>query len=108
MNFNASPRTHRSRCSAWWAAAIVIVLTLLNVAGLRASARTQNVLTVIEVAGLAAVVVAGFYASAKLGMNATPRVPTRCSSGPANSESEPDEVQQGSATPSSRSTISKL
>ena len=50
--------------SAWWAAAVVIVLALLNVAGLRASARTQNVLTVIEVAGLAAVAVAGFYASA--------------------------------------------
>ena len=50
--------------AAWWAATIVIVLTLLNVAGLRASARAQNVLTVIEVTGLAAVVVAGFYAAA--------------------------------------------
>jgi amino acid transporter len=50
--------------SAAWAAAVVIVLTLINIAGLRASARTQNVLTVIEVTGLVAVAVAGFYAPA--------------------------------------------
>ena len=50
--------------AAWWAASIVIVLALLNVAGLRATARTQNVLTVIEVTGLAAIVVAGFSATA--------------------------------------------
>jgi amino acid transporter len=50
--------------SATWAAAVVIVLTLINIAGLRASARTQNVLTVIEVTGLVAVAIAGFYAPA--------------------------------------------
>jgi amino acid transporter len=44
---------------ALWAAAIVVVLTAINIAGLRASARTQNLLTVIEVAGLVAVAVAG-------------------------------------------------
>ncbi len=43
-----------------WAAAIVIALTALNIAGLRASARAQNVLTVIEVAGVIAVGCAGF------------------------------------------------
>jgi amino acid transporter len=48
--------------SALWAAAIVIVLAAINVAGLQASARTQNVLTVIEVGGLAAVAIAGFVA----------------------------------------------
>src|SRR6186997_1898501 len=44
---------------AVWAAIIVVVLTALNIVGVRASARAQNWLTVIEVAGLGAVVVAG-------------------------------------------------
>ncbi|HEV8257263.1 MAG TPA: amino acid permease [Casimicrobiaceae bacterium] len=48
--------------SALWTAGIVIGLTLLNIAGLRASAGTQNLLTVIEVSGLLAVAVAGFLA----------------------------------------------
>ncbi len=43
---------------AIWAAVIVVALTLVNIAGLRASARTQNWLTIIEVAGLVAVVAA--------------------------------------------------
>ena len=47
---------------ALWAAGIVIALTILNIAGLRASAGTQNLLTVIEVGGLLAVAVAGFLA----------------------------------------------
>jgi amino acid transporter len=47
-----------------WAAAIVIALTVLNVVGLRASARTQNVLTVIEIAGVLAVAAAGFSVAA--------------------------------------------
>jgi len=47
---------------ALWAAAIVVALTLLNIAGLRASAGTQNLLTVIEVCGLLAVAAAGFLA----------------------------------------------
>ena len=47
---------------ALWAAGIVIALTLLNIAGLRASAGTQKLLTLIEVGGLLAVAVAGFLA----------------------------------------------
>ncbi|MBA3506543.1 MAG: amino acid permease [Betaproteobacteria bacterium] len=47
---------------ALWAAFIVVALTLINVAGLRASVRTQNVLTAVEVAGLAAIVIAGLLA----------------------------------------------
>src|SRR3954471_5097253 len=37
---------------AVWGAAVVVLLAILNIAGLRASARTQNWLTVVEVAGL--------------------------------------------------------
>jgi APA family basic amino acid/polyamine antiporter len=48
---------------AVWAALIVIVLTALNIAGLKTSARTQNVLTIVEVAGLVAVALAGFLAT---------------------------------------------
>jgi len=48
-----------SRSSAWWAALVVIALTSVNIAGLRVSVRTQNVLTIIEVTGLVVVVVAG-------------------------------------------------
>jgi amino acid transporter len=47
---------------AIWAAAIVVALTLVNVVGLRASARAQNLLTIVEVAGVLAVVLAGFLA----------------------------------------------
>jgi len=45
--------------SALYAALTVIVLTAINIAGLRESARTQNVLTLIEVGGLVLVIVAG-------------------------------------------------
>ena len=47
---------------AMWAALIVVVLTVVNIAGLRASAQAQNWLTIFEVAGLVAVAVAGFLA----------------------------------------------
>jgi APA family basic amino acid/polyamine antiporter len=45
-----------------YAAGAVAILTLLNVLGVRAGARTQNVLTVVKAAGLVALVVAGFLA----------------------------------------------
>ena len=52
--------------TAWWAALIVIALTAVNIAGLRVSVRTQNLLTTVEVAGLAAVVLAGLVAPSTL------------------------------------------
>lgn len=55
---------------AVWAAAIVIVLTIVNLAGLRASARAQNLLTIIEVLGLVAIVAAGLVVAP--GTTATP------------------------------------
>jgi APA family basic amino acid/polyamine antiporter len=58
--------------SAVWAAVIVIALSLLNIAGLRATSRTQNVLTTIEVAGLVAIVVAGLLAPAAAGSAGAP------------------------------------
>ena len=45
--------------AAAWAALLVIALTFVNVASLRASTRTQNWLTVVEVSGVLAVCVAG-------------------------------------------------
>jgi basic amino acid/polyamine antiporter, APA family len=50
--------------SAVYAAAIIVVLTAVNVAGLRESARTQNLLTLVEVSGLLLVVLAGLMVSA--------------------------------------------
>jgi amino acid transporter len=50
--------------TAVWAALCVSALTGLNVAGVRAGARTQNALTVLVVLGLCAVVVAGLAAPA--------------------------------------------
>ncbi len=41
--------------SSIWAALIVAALTIVNIVGLQASARTQNLLTIIEVGGLFAV-----------------------------------------------------
>ena len=50
--------------SAIYAAAIVLVLTAVNIVGLRASARAQNVMSILEVLGLLFVVVAGFMSPA--------------------------------------------
>jgi amino acid transporter len=50
--------------SAIWALGIVVALTLVNLAGLNASSRVQTLLTVLEVLGLLAVVVAGFWVDA--------------------------------------------
>jgi len=47
-----------------WAAGIVAVLTIVNIAGLRVSAGTQNLLTIVEVGGLVVIAVAGFAAAA--------------------------------------------
>ncbi len=49
--------------SAVYAALTVVVLTLINVIGLRESARTQNLLTVLEVSGLLLVALAGLLAT---------------------------------------------
>ena len=46
--------------NAYWAFAIVVALTAINIIGVNASARVQMVLTAFEVLGLVAVVVAGF------------------------------------------------
>ena len=46
--------------SAIWALAIVLILTFVNVAGIQESARIQRVLTLLEVLGLLAIVIAGF------------------------------------------------
>ncbi len=51
------------RSSALWAALLVVALTAVNVASLAASARTQNWLTVFEVAGLVVVIAAGLVAA---------------------------------------------
>jgi amino acid transporter len=48
--------------SAIYAAVTVIVLTAVNVAGLRESARTQNVLTLAEIGGLLLIVLAALVA----------------------------------------------
>ncbi len=46
--------------SAIWAVGIVLFLTIVNLIGIQASGRVQSALTVIEVVGLLAVVIAGF------------------------------------------------
>jgi len=50
--------------SAIYAAGTVILLTLVNIIGLRASSRAQNVLTILEVSGLLLVIVAGLMVTA--------------------------------------------
>ena len=47
------------RSSAIYAACVVVVLTALNIAGVRQGKWTQNLLTVIEVLGVALIIVAG-------------------------------------------------
>ena len=53
--------------SALWAAAIVVVLTAINLASLTASSRTQNWLTSVEVLGLVFVCAAGIVAGPAAG-----------------------------------------
>lgn len=43
-----------------YAAALIVVLTAINLAGLRQGARTQNLLTALEVLGVVAIIVVGF------------------------------------------------
>ena len=50
--------------SAIYAAITVVVLTILNIIGLRESARAQNILTILEVSGLLLVTLAGLLATA--------------------------------------------
>jgi basic amino acid/polyamine antiporter, APA family len=64
--------------SAIYAAITVIVLTVLNIIGLRESSRAQNVLTILEVAGLLLVTLAGLLVTAPA---AGPSAPAAASSG---------------------------
>jgi len=50
--------------SALWALLIVVFLTAVNLAGVHASSRMQTWLTLIEILGLLAVVIAGFWVDA--------------------------------------------
>ena len=50
--------------TAIWAIGIVVALTIVNLIGLQASGRVQTLLTIFEVSGLVAVVIAGFSVSA--------------------------------------------
>jgi amino acid transporter len=50
--------------SVVWALLIVLVLTAVNLAGIHASSRMQNWLTLTEIVGLMAVVAAGFWVDA--------------------------------------------
>src|SRR5690606_38553377 len=49
-----------ARSSALYAAALVVVLTALNLIGLRHGTRAQNVLTGLEVLGVTCIIVVGF------------------------------------------------
>ena len=53
--------------SALWAVAIVVVLTLTNILGLRNSARLQTVLIVLVLVGLGSVVWAGLFSASAAG-----------------------------------------
>ena len=58
--------------SAIYAAITVIVLTVLNIIGLRESSRAQNILTILEVTGLLLVTLAGILATAPTPAAAAP------------------------------------
>ncbi|MEI2418017.1 amino acid permease [Orrella sp. JC864] len=47
--------------SAWYAAAMVLVLTLVNLVGLRSGKWTQNLLTLLEVGGVLFIIGAGLF-----------------------------------------------
>lgn len=63
--------------SAIYAAAAVVLLTLMNLLGLRGSTRLQNALTLIEVGGVLLVAVAGWYVGGSAGDDPlTPTAPS--------------------------------
>jgi amino acid transporter len=66
-----------SASSAIYAALVVILLTALNVLGLRQSARTQNVVTLLLIAGMALVAFGGFQAPASAPGGATAGLPAQ-------------------------------
>ena len=55
------------RSTVIWAVGIVLVLTAINVAGIHASSGLQTLLTILEVLGLLAIVIAGFTLTAPEG-----------------------------------------
>jgi amino acid transporter len=62
--------------SAIWAAAAVALITLINWLGVRQGARAQNMLTILEVAGLSAVVIAGLVLAPAAEVQAVPEPTT--------------------------------
>lgn len=44
----------------YWAVGIIVILTIINLVGIQASANIQTVLTVLEISGLIAIIIAGF------------------------------------------------
>lgn len=58
--------------SAIYAGAAVVVLTLFNLTGIKRSARLQNTLTMLEVAGVLLVAVAGMWAREALAVQSAP------------------------------------
>lgn len=64
-----------------YAALTVVVLTAINIAGLKESARTQNVLTILEVSGLLLVVVAGLMIAPAVSTAAIPAATAQASTG---------------------------
>lgn len=67
--------------SSIYAALTVVVLTLLNIIGLRESSRTQNVLTILEISGLLLVALAGVLATAPAAASAAAAAASSTSAG---------------------------
>lgn len=60
-----------TQSSTLYAVAVIVVLTTVNIAGLKQSARTQNVMSVLLVLGMLVVVTAGFMVPAPATASAT-------------------------------------
>lgn len=69
--------------SAIYAGAIIVLLTAVNIAGLKESSRTQNLLTAVEVTGLLLVVLAGLMVTAPAATSAAAAAPAASSGVPA-------------------------
>ena len=71
--------------SAIYAALVVVVLTALNVAGVRQGSRTQNWLTVVEVLSLVLIIVAGLAFAVSDAPPTAPSAPPAMTSAPVSS-----------------------
>jgi APA family basic amino acid/polyamine antiporter len=72
QNDSASASAQTNESGAWIAVLVIVVMTVIHICGVRTGKTVQNLLTVVKVAGLAALLVVGFASTAPEATNELP------------------------------------